>query len=91
LGQNVIEFADFKQSEDVWGPKLEKILDEWSGEYRPFAGSSAEKNVTATETPAAAAVAEPAESVETAQPASAPAAEPVAAVEKATPATTASA
>jgi len=90
LGKNVIEFEDFKQGEEVWGPKLEKILDEWSGEYRPFAGSSAEKNATAAETPAAAA-AEPAEPVEIGQPASAAAAEPVAAVEKATPATTASA
>ncbi len=44
LGKNVVEFEDFKAGEDVWGPKLEKILDAWSGEYRPFAGSNAETN-----------------------------------------------
>lgn len=45
LGQNTIELSDFEAGEEVWGPKLEKILDSWSGEYRPFAGSTAEQNV----------------------------------------------
>lgn len=45
LGQNTIELSDFEAGEDVWGPKLERILDSWSGEYRPFAGSTAEQNV----------------------------------------------
>lgn len=34
---NVLELSEFKAGEDVWGPKLEKILDEWAGEYKPFA------------------------------------------------------
>lgn len=45
LGKNTLELTDFQAGEEVWGPKLEKILDAWSGEYRPFAGSTAEKNV----------------------------------------------
>ena len=45
LGHNTIELSDFEAGEEVWGPKLEKILDSWSGEYRPFAGSTAEQNV----------------------------------------------
>ena len=45
LGHNTIELSDFEAGEEVWGPKLEKVLDSWSGEYRPFAGSTAEQNV----------------------------------------------
>lgn len=45
LGKNTIELSDFEAGEEVWGPKLEKVLDSWSGEYRPFAGSTAEQNV----------------------------------------------
>jgi tRNA pseudouridine55 synthase len=84
LGKNVLEYEDFKQGEDVWGPKLEIILDEWSGEYRPFAGSSAENNNSAIETPAAAAESVM-ESVETVEPAAA--AKPVPAAGVASPAT----
>lgn len=66
LGKNTIELSDFEAGEEVWGPKLEKILDAWSGEYRPFAGSTAEKNAPKdvpdapeVEVPAAEAAATP--------------------------------
>lgn len=29
LGDGVLEYEDIKQSEDVWGPKVERMLDEW--------------------------------------------------------------
>lgn len=44
LGKNVLEYEDLAKGEDVWGPQVSKMLDEWSGEYRPFAGSNAESN-----------------------------------------------
>lgn len=58
LGQdNVLEMVDFKAGEDVWGPKLEKILDEWAGEYKPFA-APAVKEAEAEAAPATAAATE---------------------------------
>ncbi|KFX90476.1 hypothetical protein V490_06437 [Pseudogymnoascus sp. VKM F-3557] len=53
LGKNVLEYEDLAKGEDVWGPHVSKMLDEWSGEYRPFAGSNAESNNAAKEKPAA--------------------------------------
>jgi tRNA pseudouridine55 synthase len=44
LGKNVLEYGDLEKGEQVWGPKVETMLDEWSEEYRPFAGSTAESN-----------------------------------------------
>jgi tRNA pseudouridine55 synthase len=29
LGDGVLEYEDIKQSEDVWGPQVERMLDEW--------------------------------------------------------------
>lgn len=49
LGKNVLEYEDLAKGEDVWGPQVSKMLEEWSGEYRPFAGSNAENSNTATE------------------------------------------
>ena len=30
LGKNVLEFDDLKLGEEVWGPKVEKMLDWWN-------------------------------------------------------------
>ena len=32
LGQNVLEYNDLKKGEDVWGPKVEAMLDTWNSE-----------------------------------------------------------
>ena len=29
LGKNVLEYEDLRKGEDVWGPKVESMLDEW--------------------------------------------------------------
>jgi tRNA pseudouridine55 synthase len=29
LGKNVLEYEDFKQPEDIWGPKVRQMLEEW--------------------------------------------------------------
>ncbi|KAH7343049.1 pseudouridine synthase [Rhexocercosporidium sp. MPI-PUGE-AT-0058] len=29
LGKNVLEWEDLEKGEEVWGPKVEKVLDEW--------------------------------------------------------------
>jgi len=29
LGKNVLEYDALKEGEDVWGPQVEKFLDEW--------------------------------------------------------------
>lgn len=85
LGKNVLEYEDLAKGEDVWGPKVEKMLDEWSGDYRPFAGSGAESNGAATAT--SAVVTEPVvASKETSEPEAV--VEPVAAGQEATTATT---
>jgi tRNA pseudouridine55 synthase len=53
VGKNVLEYEDLAKGEDVWGPQVSKMLEQWSGEYRPFAGSNAESNNAAKETLAA--------------------------------------
>ncbi|QSZ36896.1 hypothetical protein DSL72_008986 [Monilinia vaccinii-corymbosi] len=30
LGKNVLEYGELEKGEDVWGPKVEKFLDEWN-------------------------------------------------------------
>jgi len=75
LGKNVLEYEDLAKGEEVWGPKVSKMLDEWSGEYRPFAGSNAESNIATEQKPVAPT--EPA-----AAPAAAPAVAPVEAAEE---------
>jgi tRNA pseudouridine55 synthase len=37
LGKNVLEYTELANGEEVWGPKVEAMLDKWAGEYRPFA------------------------------------------------------
>lgn len=32
LGQNVLEYGDLRKGEDVWGPKVEAMLDTWNNE-----------------------------------------------------------
>lgn len=81
LGQNTIELSDFEAGEEVWGPKLEKILDSWSGEYRPFAGSTAEQNVP--QDPLASPEIAPEVPIPALEPTPAPPAEAVAAAEEA--------
>ncbi len=44
LGKNVLDYEDLAKGEEVWGPQVSKMLEEWSGEYRPFAGSNSETN-----------------------------------------------
>lgn len=44
LGKNVLEYDELSKGEKVWGPVVERMLDEWSGDYRPFAGTTAEEN-----------------------------------------------
>ena len=36
LGKNVLEYTDLEKGEDVWGPKVETMLDKWAEDYRPF-------------------------------------------------------
>ncbi|KAM0313236.1 hypothetical protein ACHAO8_005610 [Botrytis cinerea] len=48
LGKNVLDYDDLEKGEEVWGPQVEKYLDEWN------ALSNAEK-VTKTETSAESA------------------------------------
>jgi tRNA pseudouridine55 synthase len=36
LGKNVLDYTDLEKGEEVWGPKVEAMLDKWAGEYRPF-------------------------------------------------------
>ncbi|OBT59135.1 hypothetical protein VE04_01009 [Pseudogymnoascus sp. 24MN13] len=75
LGKNVLEYEDLAKGEEVWGPQVSKMLDEWSGEYRPFAGSNAESNIATEQKPVA-----PTELA--AAPAAAPAVAPVEAAEE---------
>ncbi|OBT46675.1 hypothetical protein VE00_02548 [Pseudogymnoascus sp. WSF 3629] len=75
LGKNVLEYEDLAKGEEVWGPKVSKMLDEWSGEYRPFAGSNAESNIATEQKPVT-----PTERA--AAPAAAPAVAPVEAAEE---------
>jgi tRNA pseudouridine55 synthase len=37
LGKNVLEYSDLEAGEEVWGPKVEAMLDTWGKEYKPFA------------------------------------------------------
>ncbi|ELR02319.1 hypothetical protein VC83_01413 [Pseudogymnoascus destructans] len=53
LGKNVLEYEDLAKGEEVWGPQVSKMLDKWSGEYRPFAGSNAESNIATEQKPVA--------------------------------------
>ncbi|KAI9734472.1 MAG: hypothetical protein M1818_006861 [Claussenomyces sp. TS43310] len=48
LGKNVLEYEELAKGEETWGPQVERMLDEWSGQYRPFAGSTVESNVQET-------------------------------------------
>jgi tRNA pseudouridine55 synthase len=75
LGKNVLDYDDLSKGEDVWSPQVERMLDEWSSDYKPFAGSNAETN-TATpakaEEPAVVAKNKPAEVEAVAEVAAAP-------------------
>lgn len=31
LGSNVLQYNELKQGEDIWGPKVQKLLEEWKG------------------------------------------------------------
>ena len=35
LGKNVLEYTDLKRGEDVWGPKVEAMLDDWNRRSEP--------------------------------------------------------
>ncbi|PQE07348.1 family pseudouridylate synthase protein [Rutstroemia sp. NJR-2017a WRK4] len=39
LGKNVLEYDTLKEGEDVWGPQVEKMLDEWSVDKLPISGT----------------------------------------------------
>ena len=39
LGKNVLEYTDLKEGEEVWGPKVELMIDSWNEEHRPAARS----------------------------------------------------
>jgi tRNA pseudouridine55 synthase len=34
LGENVLEYDDLPKGEDVWGPQVEKMLDDWSAKIK---------------------------------------------------------
>lgn len=61
VGKNVLQYEDLAKGEDVWGPQVSRMLQEWSGEYRPFAGSNAESNSTVNEPPVKEALSSPSE------------------------------
>jgi tRNA pseudouridine55 synthase len=39
LGKNVLEYDALKGGESVWGPQVEKMLDEWSVDKLPISGT----------------------------------------------------
>lgn len=45
LGKNVLEYEDLAKGESVWGPKVEKFLDEWNAHVKA-SESAAEAHVT---------------------------------------------
>lgn len=49
LGKNVLDYHDLAKGENVWGPKVERYLDEWANNYRPLAASSVEIKNTAVQ------------------------------------------
>ncbi|KAM3088256.1 pseudouridine synthase pus4 [Clarireedia jacksonii] len=40
LGKNVLEYDTLKEGEDVWGPQVEKMLEEWSVDKLPISGTA---------------------------------------------------
>ncbi|PQE28422.1 hypothetical protein CJF30_00008151 [Rutstroemia sp. NJR-2017a BBW] len=45
LGKNVLEYDTLKEGEDVWGPQVEKMLDEWSVDKLPISGTGVKSDV----------------------------------------------
>ncbi|TAQ89737.1 hypothetical protein B7494_g1910 [Chlorociboria aeruginascens] len=45
LGKNVLEYVDLAKGEEVWGPKVEAMLDEWSIDKLPLGGTGEKKVV----------------------------------------------
>jgi tRNA pseudouridine55 synthase len=37
LGKNVLEYSDLAKGEEVWGPQVERMIDEWNGKKAPAA------------------------------------------------------
>jgi tRNA pseudouridine55 synthase len=51
LGKNVLDYTDLEKGEEVWGPKVEAMLDKWAEEYRPLVAEevgegSGDRNMT---------------------------------------------
>jgi len=34
VGKNVLEYADLEKGEDIWGPQVEKLLNDWSDNHQ---------------------------------------------------------
>lgn len=54
LGKNVLEYSELAKGEDVWGPQVEAMLEEWTKNYNPFAPESAYLGETSKKTESAA-------------------------------------
>jgi tRNA pseudouridine55 synthase len=45
LGKNVLEYDTLKEGEKVWGPQVEKMLEEWSVDKLPISGTGVKSDV----------------------------------------------